>query len=131
VQEPFVDVDDIADVAFAALTENGHSGEIYEVTGPRLMTAAEAVAEIAGATGREINYVPIPHEAFKAGMVEQGVPADFIWLVDYLFTEVMDGRNAYLTDGVQRALGREPRSFRQYAEDATAAGAWTLSLEYA
>ena len=124
VQEPFVDVDDIADVAFAALTEDGHSGELYELTGPRLMTFAEAVAEIGEATGREINYVPIPREAFKAGMVEQGVPADFVWLVDYLFTEVLNGHNAYLTDGVKRALGREPRSFGQYAEEAAADGAW-------
>jgi uncharacterized protein YbjT (DUF2867 family) len=52
--EPFVDADDIADIAVAALTEDGHVGETYELTGPRLLTFTEAVAEIAQATGREI-----------------------------------------------------------------------------
>jgi uncharacterized protein YbjT (DUF2867 family) len=115
VREPFVDAEDIADVAYAALTEDGHAGEVYELTGPRLLTFAEAIGEIADATGSDIRYIPISHEDFKAGMSEQGVPDDYVWLVDYLFTEVLDGRNSYLADGVQRALGREPRDFSDYA----------------
>ena len=130
VREPFIDVEDIVDVAVAALTEHGHAGEVYELTGPRLLTFAEAVAEIAEATGSEINYVPISHEAFKAGMAEQGVPADYIWLVNYLFTEVLDGRNSHLADGVQRALGRSPRDFADYVGDAAAAEAWSVAEQY-
>ena len=56
VAEPFVDVDDIADVAVAALTEDGHAGQLYELTGPRLLTFADAADEIAKATGRDIQY---------------------------------------------------------------------------
>ena len=105
VAEPFIDADDIADVAVAALTENGHDGQVYEVTGPRLLTFAEAVAEIAEAAARPIRYVQIPQDAFVAGLTQAGLPADYIELLKYLFTTVLDGRNEHLTDGVQRALG--------------------------
>lgn len=124
VQEPFIDVDDIADVAVAALTESGHAGQIYEVTGPRLMTFAETVAEMSRATGREIAYTEIPHEAFIAGVKESGAPDEVTWLLDYLFSTVLDGRNAHLADGVQRALGRAPRDFTTFAESMAASGAW-------
>jgi uncharacterized protein YbjT (DUF2867 family) len=124
VGEPFIDADDIADVAVAALTEDGHAGQVYEVTGPRMLTFAEAIAEIAEAAGRPIRYVQIPQEAFVAGLTQAGVPADYIELLKYLFTTVLDGRNEHLTDGVQRALGRAPRDFREYARDVAATGAW-------
>ena len=121
--EPFVDADDIADVAVAALTEDRHIGELYELTGPRLLTFAEAVEEIAKATGREIRYAPVPVDEFASAMAAQ-VPGEVIELLTYLFTEVLDGRNAHLADGVQRALGREPRDFTDYARDAAASGVW-------
>ena len=124
VREPFVSADDIADVVVAALTEPGHAGQLYEVTGPRLLTFTEAIEEIANAMGQEVTYVPISSEAFVSALTEQHVPADFIGLLRYLFTEVLDGRNAYLTDGVQRALGRAPRDFSSYARAAAASGAW-------
>jgi uncharacterized protein YbjT (DUF2867 family) len=122
--EPFVDADDIAEVAVAALTDDRHVGQVYELTGPRLLTFAEAVAEISKAVGREIRYVPLSIEEHAAGATEQGVPREVIEFLTYLFGEVFDGRNAHLADGVQRALGREPKDFAQYARDAAAAGAW-------
>jgi uncharacterized protein YbjT (DUF2867 family) len=122
--EPFVDADDIADVAVAALTEAGHAGEVYEVTGPRLLTLADVAAELSEATGRSIEYVPVPHDAFVAGVAESGAPQDVVWMLDYLFATVLDGRNAYLTDGVQRALGREPRDFADYAREIAATDLW-------
>lgn len=124
VKEPFIDVDDIAEVAVAALTEDGHSGQLYELTGPRLMTFSEAVEEIAKATNRKVQYMQISPEVFSSAMAEQGVPSDAIWLMNYLFTTVLDGRNSYLTDGVKRALGREPRDFSDYVQNAATNGAW-------
>lgn len=124
VAEPFVDADDIADVAVAALTEDGHAGELYELTGPRLLTFADAAAEISKATGREVRYVPVPSEEYVAGAVEHGVPAEYATQLAELFTTVLDGRNAHLTDGVRRALGREPRDFGDYAREAAATGVW-------
>jgi uncharacterized protein YbjT (DUF2867 family) len=124
VGEPFVDVDDIADVAVAALTEERHTGQTYELTGPRSLTFAEAVREIAEATGREVRYVKVTPEEYESILKEQDVPADFIWLLNYLFTNVLDGRNSHLADGVQRALGREPKDFADYARETAATGVW-------
>jgi uncharacterized protein YbjT (DUF2867 family) len=126
VGEPFIDADDIADVAVAALTEDGHTGQLYELTGPRLLTFAQAVAEIARATDREIRYVQVSAEAYASALEAEGVPADYVWLVTYLFTTVLDGRNAHLTDGVRRALGREPRDFADYVRETAATGVWNV-----
>ena len=122
--EPFVDADDIADVAAAALTGSGHAGEVYEVTGPRLLTFAEAAAILSGALGRTVRYAAVTPEAFDAALAGQGLTPDDRWLLNYLFREVLDGRNAWVGDGVQRALGRRPRDFADYARDAAAAGVW-------
>jgi uncharacterized protein YbjT (DUF2867 family) len=124
VPEPFVDADDVADVAVAALTEDGHAGQVYELTGPRLLTFAEAVEEIGRAIGRDLRFIPVAIDDYEAGLAAHGVPADVAGLLRYLFTEVLDGRNAALADGVQRALGREPRDFARYVRDAAAAGVW-------
>jgi uncharacterized protein YbjT (DUF2867 family) len=127
VPTPFLDADDIADVAVAALTEDRPAGQLYELTGPRSLTFAGAAAEIAEATGREIRYVPVSLEEHAAEATEHGVPAEVVELLTYLFSEVVDGRNANATDGVQRALGREPRDFRDFARDAAASGIWNVS----
>ena len=124
VGEPFVDAADIADVAVAALTEGGHEGEVYEVTGPRLLTFAQAVEQIASASGRVLRYSPIGLDEFAGALGQEGVPEEEAALLRYLFGEVLDGRNAHVTDGVQRALGRTPRDFADYARAAAASGAW-------
>src|ERR671917_370885 len=122
VPEPFVDVEDIADVAAKALSEDGHVGQVYELTGSRMLTFEEAVGEIAAATGREIRYVPVALQEYAAGAREQGEPEEIVGFLTYLFGEVLDGRNAVLTDGVKRALGRAPRDFSEFVHEAAAAG---------
>ena len=124
VREPFVDVEDIADVAFAALTEEGHTGKIYELTGPRLMTFEETAAEISRAIGREISFVEISNEDFLNGLKADELPESMVDLVDYLFREVLDGRNASLCNGVYEALGRPPRDFSDYVKTTHKSGAW-------
>jgi uncharacterized protein YbjT (DUF2867 family) len=116
--------DDIADVAVAALTQDRHVGQLYEVTGPRLLGWAQAVAEIATAAGRPIRYLPVSLEEYAALLIENQVPADYVKMLTDVFTEVLDGRNAHLADGVQRALGRPPRDFADFARDAAATGVW-------
>ncbi|MEM7349808.1 MAG: NAD(P)H-binding protein [Acidobacteriota bacterium] len=122
--EPFVDVDDIAAVAVVALTEPAHAGQVYEVTGPRLMTFTEIAADLSDAVGREIVYHEVPHEAFVDGVRDSGAPSQVVWLMDYLFSTVLDGRNAQLTHGVERAIGRSPKDFADYAREAAATGVW-------
>ena len=95
------------------------------MSGPRLLSFPEAVAEIGRATGRELRFVPVPIDAWTAVLAEQGIPDDQVALYRYLFTEVLDGRNASLVDGVREALGRAPRDFGEFARAASAAGAWT------
>ena len=124
IPEPFVDVDDIAEVAIAALSEPGHAGQVYEVTGPRLMTFADVAAELSNATGRPIEFIEVPHDVFMTEAKASGAPRDVIWMLDYLFSTVLDGRNAHLTDGVRRALGREPTDFSDYARNAARSGVW-------
>jgi len=124
VPTPFLDADDIADVAVAALTEEGHAGKLYELTGPRSLTFAETAAEIAEAAGREIRYEPVSLEEHAAEATEHGVPAQVVELLTYLFAEVVDGRNADTTDGVRRALGRDPGDFRDYAHEVASTGVW-------
>ncbi|RWX00416.1 NmrA family NAD(P)-binding protein [Flavobacterium cerinum] len=129
VREPFIDTDDIADVVSAALTDDKHNGHIYEVTGPRLLTFKEAVIEIAAASGKTIHYEEISIDHYKATLAEYNVPNVIINLITYLFTEVLDGRNESITDGVERALARKPRDFSEYAKRATESGVWnTISV---
>jgi uncharacterized protein YbjT (DUF2867 family) len=124
VAEPFVDADDVADVATAALTDDRHVGQLYELTGPRLLTFADVAGEIAAATGREIRFHDVTPEQYVVAAIEAGVPVDEAQPLSELFATVLDGRNAHLTDGVQRALGREPRDFTDYAHATAATGVW-------
>ncbi len=125
VPEPFIDADDIADVAFAALTDERHAGKLYEVTGPRALTFAEAIDEIAKAAGRSIRYVRISPEQFVEQM-RPYVPEDMLNLLNELFTVVLDGRNVEVMHGVEEALGRKPVDFAEYARRAAATGVWRV-----
>ncbi|BCG77778.1 NAD(P)H-binding protein [Mesorhizobium sp. 113-3-3] len=125
VGEPFVDVDDIADAAEAVLTQPGHVGQLYELTGPRLLSFTDAVAEIAKAAGRDIRFVRISNDEFTAAVASYELPPEIVWLLNELFTQVLDGRNESLTDGVQRVLGRAPKDFSAYATETAASGIWS------
>lgn len=124
VVEPIIDIDDIADVVVAALTEPGHEGQLYEVTGPRLMTFADMAVKLSTALDRDVQYIPITFEDFHASVAQAG--GDFVADVfTAIARETLDGRNAHLADGVQRALGRSPRDFAEFAQTAAQSGAWT------
>ncbi|WP_329208537.1 NmrA family transcriptional regulator [Streptomyces sp. NBC_00683] len=125
VEEPFIDADDIAEVAATVLAEGGHTGRTYDLTGPRLLTFAQATAAIGAAAGRKIGYATVPADAYAAELAAHGAPADVTGLLTYLFTSVLDGRNAYLGDGVRQVLGRPARDFTDHAAEAATTGVWT------
>lgn len=126
IAEPIIDIDDIADVAVAALTDARHRGEVYEVTGPRLMSFADMAEALGAATGRPIRHVPITFEDFHANIAQSG--GDFVADVfTAIARETLDGRNARLEHGVMRALGRPPRDFVDFAEAAARSGAWSVA----
>lgn len=123
VAEPLVDIDDIAEVAVAALTDARHANQEYDITGPHLLTFHEVAAELGRATGRPVRYQPISLEQFH----ELATGMGGTMLAD-VFTEVcrevFDGRNATLGDGVERGLGRPPRSFADFCTSTAATGVW-------
>ncbi len=128
VREPFIDAEDIAEVAVAALTQPQHTGRVYELTGPRLLTFAEAVQTITRYTDRSITYETIPLESYLSALQQQGTPSELVALLAYLFSEVLDGRNASLTPDVAHLLGRPPIDFDTYAQRTAASGLWNPSL---
>jgi uncharacterized protein YbjT (DUF2867 family) len=124
-REAFIDAEDIAEVAVAALTEDGHAGRRYELTGPRLMTFADTAEELAKATGRDIRYVPLTREEFVGEQREQGVPEEWVRLSADLYESIRSGSLASLTADVRRVLDRSPRDFSEYAKETATQGAWT------
>ncbi len=125
--EPFVDVDDIAEVAVATLTRPELRNRVFEVSGPHAMTFAECVAAISAATGYPVEYRQIPVDQFIDGLRAQGLPDPLLWLMRELFTVVFDGRNSAPTAGVEQALGRPATDFDEYIRKVMASGAWDRS----
>jgi len=125
--EPFVDADDIAEIAVAALLdpEGGrHGGQLYELTGPEALDFPEAIRRIGQAAGRGIGCRIVTMDDYAAALGQAGLPPDLAWLVIYLFKTVLDGRNTPVADGVQRALGRPPRNFADYLARTAPTGVW-------
>lgn len=115
VPEPFVDADDIADVAAALLTEEGHTGRTYELSGPRALTFTEALAELADAWGRPMRFEHITADAYVAELTEADVPAAAARALADVLAWLTTGHNATPVSGVRDVLGREPRDFSEYA----------------
>lgn len=125
VGEPFIDVDDLADVAVAALTRTDLLGRVLEVTGPELLTFAAAVDAISTESGRLVTFEGIGLKQFSDGMAEVGVPSDVVELLRYLFAEVLDGRNQSVTGVVEEVLERPARDFTTFAAEAARTGVWS------
>jgi uncharacterized protein YbjT (DUF2867 family) len=126
--EPFTDADDIADVIVTSLLEDKHNGQTYELTGPRLLTFKEVIAEIAKATDREIAFQDLTLEEYIQMLREYQVPEDHIWLVNYLFEQVLDGRNSSITSDIEKVLGRKAKDFSAYALETAKTGVWNQTV---
>ncbi|MDT7552452.1 MAG: hypothetical protein QOI16_988 [Pseudonocardiales bacterium] len=124
VTEPFLDVEDVADVAVIALTCDGHQSRTYELTGPRLLGFADAAAEVSAATGREVAYLPVTPAEYAAGAAAAGVPEEEIIPLTELFTRVLDGHNSHVSHDVESVLGRPARDFADYAARTARTGVW-------
>ncbi len=121
---PYVDVDDIADVVVESLLDDKHVGKVYELTGPRLLTFKQATEEISKVTGRDIKFQSITMDEYTKILREYQVPEDHIWLIKYLLTEVLDGRNASTTNDIEKVLGRKAKDFTEYARETAKTGIW-------
>jgi len=125
VKVPYVDTDDIAEVAVAALLNEEHNGKLYQLTGPRSLTFKDVIKEISDVTGRDIAFTPIALPAYVSVMKQQGVPVDFVWLIEYLFSEVLGNpSNSEITNDIETVLGRKPKDFLDYVKETAATGVW-------
>ncbi|MBO0651319.1 NAD(P)H-binding protein [Streptomyces triculaminicus] len=125
-REPFIDVEDIADVAVAAFTADGHAGKAYDLSGPRALTFAEALAVIGAAIGRDLRHRHQTPADFVADRIAEGhSAADAEAIASYL-DDIRRGEDDYVSDGVREALGRAPRTFEEYAATAAATGVWDV-----
>ncbi|MEP1447975.1 MAG: NmrA family NAD(P)-binding protein [Paraglaciecola sp.] len=114
VKEPFIDVGDIADVVVETLINPSKRNQLFEVTGPELLSFEDLAMKFSKSLGREVKFNIISQSEFNTMMLAQQVPEDVLALLNFLFTEVLDGRNEYLTNGVKSAIGRSPISFSEY-----------------
>jgi uncharacterized protein YbjT (DUF2867 family) len=114
--EPFVDADDIAAVAAAALLADGHGGRTYELSGPEALTFAEVAASLTPIVGREVRHVDLPVADWVAGAEANGLPPAYAGMLGGLFDVIRGGHDAHLSTGVQDALGRPPTSLTDWAQ---------------
>ena len=127
---PYVDTDDIADVVVESLMDNKHDGQLYELTGPRLLTFPQVINEIAQATGREIAFMPISLSAYVKMLEEYQVPADYVWLINYLFSEVLAAKgNDAISHDIEKVLVRKAKDFSDYVKETAATGVWNPKVE--
>jgi uncharacterized protein YbjT (DUF2867 family) len=124
IPEPFTDADDIAAVVAEALLNEKHNGKTYELTGPRLLNFEQAIAEIAEITGRKIVFQSLSLEQYIDMLRQYQVTEDVIWLVNYLFSEVLDGRNSTVTNDIEKVLGRKATDFTDYVLKTVQTGIW-------
>lgn len=122
--EPFTDADDIADVVTATLLDAKHNGKTYELTGPKLLTFKQVINEIAEVTGRNITFQSLSLEEYNQMLTEYQIPEDHIWLINYLFEQVLDGRNSTITSDIEKVLGRKAKDFSAYAKETAQTGIW-------
>ncbi|WP_433157820.1 NAD(P)H-binding protein [Kribbella sp. CA-247076] len=122
LREPFVDVEDVADVAATVLMSTGHDGRAYELSGPEAITFAEAVDTIAKVSGRPMTYVSLTPEEYRDELLAAGLPDEVATELNGLFEIMREGHLATPTDDIARLLGRPATSFTSYAERVWAPG---------
>jgi uncharacterized protein YbjT (DUF2867 family) len=112
-----VDVRDIAAVAATALSQSGHEGKIYDITGPESLTHAEMASQLAEALGKQITFVDIPEETMRSALLSFGLPE---WQADGLVEDYAHYRRGEASDvspAVQDVTGHPPHTFVEFAGD--------------
>jgi len=127
-REPFIDADDIADVVVEALTKDGHNQQVHELTGPELIDFKKITELFSRYLPQKVGLEEISIEEYVDLLRSYGLPPDFIWLINHLFVEVLDGRNESLTTDVEDILGRKPVSFEAFIQKTLSEGIWDQSV---
>ncbi len=120
-QVAMVDPRDVAAAAAVVLTEDGHDGQAYTLTGPAALSYQDIAAALSDAAGRAIAFVDVDDEAARRGMLEAGMPGFVADFLIGLFGALRAGAHARPTDTVRALTGSEPRSVAAFARDHAAA----------
>ncbi|HEY2834249.1 MAG TPA: NAD(P)H-binding protein [Sporichthyaceae bacterium] len=112
---PFVDLDDVAAVAVAALTLTGHAGKNYDVTGPDSLSFGDTARILSDILDRDIAFIDLAPDAWKAAAIGAGMPADYAQLATELLGLVRSGGEDLVSGDVEEVLGRRPKSFPHWA----------------
>ncbi|WP_272149656.1 NmrA family NAD(P)-binding protein [Tenacibaculum aiptasiae] len=122
---PFVDANDIAEVATTVLLDDSYNGEIIEVTGPELITFKDIVNIISKTSNRKLNFYDITLEQYIEGMKQMQISSDVVWLIEYLFSHVLTNpNNQLIVHDIERVLGRKAKTFLEYAKETAKTGIW-------
>jgi len=113
----YIDPRDIGDVAAEVLTNDGHIGKAYTLTGPEAITMSQVAAAISDVSGRPIRYIDTPEEAVRQGMLAHGVPPPMVEGIMDLFADQKAGKVSLVTGAVQELTSRPARSFAEFARD--------------
>lgn len=125
-KEPFVDLDDLCELAFASLVTDKHKNKLYELTGPELFSFKDVFETIAEVTNQPISFEELPLDDYLVTLKSFGLPEDVLWLISYLFRTVLDGRNESVVNDLELALGRKPKDFQTYAKETAKSGIWKI-----
>ncbi|GAA3080694.1 uncharacterized protein YbjT (DUF2867 family) [Kribbella aluminosa] len=124
--EAWIDTDDVGDVMTTALLDETYAGQVLAISGPRVLTMTEIAGELTAATGRPIEYVDLDPSTHVAELREQGLPPEDAEAVRDLFTVIRNHRSEYVSDGVERVLGRPARDFTDWARETAKTGVWDV-----
>lgn len=122
---PYVDTDDISDMAVEVIENDQHRNQLYELTGPQIYTFREVIQLISRETGREIQFTEINLPSYLDLLKSHGVPEDFVWLINYLFSTVLDAPgNEEISSDIEKVLGRKAKSLEEYVIETAKTDVW-------
>ncbi|MGB7833095.1 MAG: SDR family oxidoreductase [Xanthobacteraceae bacterium] len=110
-----IDIGDLAEIAALVLTNPGHEGKIYRLTGPEALTMTEVAERLSAATGKTIKYINVPPEDVRKAQLAAGVPPYIADALAELFAERRKGKESQVWPIAQTLLGRRPTSFAEFA----------------
>ncbi len=126
---PFVDADDIAEAVVKVLLDDSYNNKTFTITGPRNLTFREAIQEISNQSKRNIKFQEITLDDYTKSIKEAGVPGDYIWLIGYLFKEVLgNAENQTVSNDIEKVLGRKALDFSEFAKRTAQTGIWNRSV---
>jgi uncharacterized protein YbjT (DUF2867 family) len=123
-KEAFVDADDIAEVALAALTDDRHNGKLYDLTGPRTLSFSDIAEEITRGPGHKVQYDPHEPGAFLAEQLDNGVPADWAYTLCAMYQDIATGRLNSVSSDIEQVLGKPARDFSEFASHMAKEKTW-------